>query len=79
MSLVLAIIANIALLFNMARRLPFSIAQPITIIGWYISAFLLVGLIVAASYAPSMQLSHELDVALTQVKNHSHLLEFALV
>ena len=28
---------------NMARRLPFPIAQPITILGWYISSFLLVG------------------------------------
>ena len=51
----------------MARRLPFAIAQPITIIGWYISAFLLIGLIVAASYSPAMQLAPDLDVALTQV------------
>ena len=27
----------------MTRRLPFSIAQPITIIGWYLSSFLLIG------------------------------------
>lgn len=27
----------------MARRLPFPIAQPITIIGWYLSSFLLIG------------------------------------
>ncbi|MCJ1386671.1 Potassium channel [Xylographa soralifera] len=32
-SLVIALIANMSLLFNMARRLPFSIAQPITIVG----------------------------------------------
>ena len=31
----------------MARRLSFSIAQPITIIGWYLSSFLLVGDIAA--------------------------------
>ena len=61
----------------MARRLPFSIAQPITIIGWYISAFLLVGLVVAASYAPGMQLSPDLDVALAQVQYHNHLPEVA--
>ena len=41
------------------------------------SAFILVGLIVAASYAPSMQLSYELDVALTQVQDPNHLLEVA--
>ena len=46
-SLGIAIIANLALLFNMARRLPFAIAQPITIIGWYISSFILIGLIAA--------------------------------
>ena len=49
----------------MARRLSFSIAQPITIIGWYISSFLLIGLIVAASYAPSMQLPPEQNPRLT--------------
>ena len=65
LSLILALIANIALLFNMARRIPFFIAQPITIIGWYISSFLLIGLIVAASYAPSMQLPPESNPALT--------------
>ena len=65
LSLALALIANMALLFNMARRLPFSIAQPITIIGWYLSSFLLIGLVVAASYAPSMQLPPESNPALT--------------
>ena len=29
----------------MARRLSFSIAQPITIIGWYLSSFILIGLV----------------------------------
>lgn len=41
-SLGLAIIANMSLLLNMARRLSFSIAQPITIIGWYLSSVLLI-------------------------------------
>ena len=41
-SLGLAIIANFSLLLNMARRLSFSIAQPITIIGWYLSSILLI-------------------------------------
>ena len=50
LSLAFAIVANIALLFNMARRLSFQVAQPITIIGWYISGFLLVGLVAATSY-----------------------------
>lgn len=44
-SLVLALIANFALLLNMARRLSFSIAQPVTIIGWYMSSFILIGLV----------------------------------
>ena len=45
MSLVLALIANFALLLNMARRLSFSIAQPITIIGWFIASILLIALV----------------------------------
>jgi potassium channel subfamily K, other eukaryote len=32
--LVLAVVSNIFLLLNMARRVRFSIAQPITIAGW---------------------------------------------
>jgi potassium channel subfamily K len=32
--LALALISNLFLLLNMARRVRFSIAQPITIIGW---------------------------------------------
>lgn len=34
-------IANVFLLFNFARRVPYSIAQPLTIILWYLSAILL--------------------------------------
>ena len=41
-SLGLAIIANFSLLLNMARRLSFPIAQPITILGWYLSSILLI-------------------------------------
>jgi len=49
-SLVFALIANLALLLNMARRLSFSKAQPITIIGWYIASVLLISLVAAAVY-----------------------------
>ncbi|KAL9027018.1 MAG: hypothetical protein Q9196_004404 [Gyalolechia fulgens] len=62
-SLVLALVANIALLLNMARRLSFSIAQPITIVGWFISSLLLIALVFAATYG--MELPGE-DRALTQ-------------
>ena len=48
-SLIFAVAANIALLFNMARRLPFHIAQPITIVGWYVASFFLIGLLGAAT------------------------------
>ncbi|PGH03671.1 hypothetical protein GX51_03935 [Blastomyces parvus] len=37
-----ALVSNFSLLLNMARRLPFPIAQPITIGGWYISSSLLI-------------------------------------
>ncbi|KAF9523134.1 hypothetical protein CPB83DRAFT_887111 [Crepidotus variabilis] len=40
-SLGFAIIANLVLLFNFARRIRYAIAQPITITLWYISAILL--------------------------------------
>ena len=49
-SLIFALIANLALLLNMARRLSFSKAQPITIIGWYIASVLLISLVAAAVY-----------------------------
>jgi potassium channel subfamily K len=48
-SLVLALAANIALLLNMARRLSFAIAQSVTIIGWLLSAFLLIALVAVAN------------------------------
>ena len=65
-SLALALIANLALLFNMARRLPFKIAQPITIIGWYTSSFLLIALIAATTY--DWPLPPGEDRALTSVR-----------
>ncbi|KAI0849761.1 voltage-gated potassium channel [Daldinia vernicosa] len=47
--LALAIVANMFLLLNMTRRVRFSIAQPITIVGWYISAICLIALCATAS------------------------------
>lgn len=47
-SLAIAIIANLALLANNFGRLPFRFAQPITILGWYISSLMLIGLVAAA-------------------------------
>ncbi|KAK8121062.1 ion channel protein [Apiospora kogelbergensis] len=47
--LAIAIISNMFLLLNMAKRVRFSVAQPITIVGWYISAILLVALTSTAS------------------------------
>ena len=49
----------------MARRIPFPIAQPITIIGWYVSGFILIGL-AASVHAPSMQLPASDTIVLTQ-------------
>ncbi len=42
--LAIAVIANLFLLLNMTKRVRFSIAQPITITGWYMSAISLVAL-----------------------------------
>jgi len=47
--LVIALTSNLFLLMNMARRVRFSIAQPVTIIGWYISSIALIGLTACAS------------------------------
>src|SRR5436190_23817741 len=62
-SLVFALVANMSLLLNMAHRLSFSVAQPITIIGWYISSFLL---IVLVALAPPILQRPRADVAFTQ-------------
>jgi potassium channel subfamily K len=45
-SLVFALIANLALSLNMARRIRFEIAQPIIIIGWYVSSALLISILI---------------------------------
>ncbi|KAJ4306029.1 hypothetical protein N0V88_000824 [Collariella sp. IMI 366227] len=47
--LALALFANMALLLNMTRRLSFSIAQPVTIVGWYISSLALIALAATAA------------------------------
>ena len=47
-SFVVAIIANFFLLANNFGRIPFKIAQPATIIGWYVASFMLIGLVAAA-------------------------------
>ncbi|KAJ5594373.1 uncharacterized protein N7459_000581, partial [Penicillium hispanicum] len=46
-SLVLALIANLALSLNMARRIRFEFAQPVIIIGWYVSSALMMGILIA--------------------------------
>ncbi|KAI2786494.1 hypothetical protein POX_g08880 [Penicillium oxalicum] len=46
-SLCFALVANLALSLNMARRIRFRIAQPIIIVGWYISSLLLLGDLIA--------------------------------
>ncbi|KAL1648335.1 hypothetical protein SLS58_002088 [Diplodia intermedia] len=48
-SLVCALTANLALLLNMARRLKFNVAQPITIGGFALAATLLIALVAVAS------------------------------
>lgn len=62
--LAIALISNLFLLLNMARRVRFSIAQPVTIIGWYISSFALVGLTATAS--GPLKLTSPPDHALSQ-------------
>ncbi|KAF9698917.1 hypothetical protein EKO04_002873 [Ascochyta lentis] len=48
-SLVFALAANLFLLLNMARRVSFAVAQPITLIGFYTASFLLMALVGVAS------------------------------
>jgi potassium channel subfamily K, other eukaryote len=63
-SLAFAVTANISLLLNMARRLSFSTAQPITILGFWTASILLIALIAVASHgfhAPGVE-----NQALTQ-------------
>ncbi|OAA51116.1 Ion transport 2 [Beauveria brongniartii RCEF 3172] len=47
--LAMALVSNVFLLLNMARRVKFTLAQPITIVGWYISSFCLISLCATAS------------------------------
>ncbi|EFX01171.1 potassium channel [Grosmannia clavigera kw1407] len=42
--LAIAVAANMSLLLNMARRIRFAVAQPVTMVGWSISALTLVAL-----------------------------------
>lgn len=63
-SLVFAIVSNLSLLLNMARRLSFPIAQPITIVGWYIASVLLIALVSTAS--ASLELAPGQSRALTE-------------
>lgn len=48
-SLAFALIANLSLLLNMAKRVRFEIAQPITILGFWMASVLLIGLLAVAS------------------------------
>ncbi|KAK3900765.1 hypothetical protein C8A05DRAFT_16968, partial [Staphylotrichum tortipilum] len=47
--LAVALLANLALFLNMTRRLSFTIAQPVTMAGWYLSAFALIALLATAA------------------------------
>lgn len=62
--LVLALGANATLLLNMTRRLRFSIAQPITIIGWYVSSISLISL--TATAAGPLVLQPQIDYIWSQ-------------
>ncbi|KAI0022860.1 hypothetical protein F4780DRAFT_731927 [Xylariomycetidae sp. FL0641] len=46
--LFIALIANVFLLLNMTKKVRFSVAQPITIVGWYISSICLIALCATA-------------------------------
>lgn len=63
-SLALALVANFALLLNMARRLSFSIAQTLTIAGWYLASILLIALVAVTSHG--LKLAPGQERALTQ-------------
>lgn len=55
-SLFFAVVANGALLLNMSRRLRFKIAQPISVIGFFLAGILLVADIVAMVASPTYHL-----------------------
>ncbi|PWW77506.1 hypothetical protein C7212DRAFT_356929 [Tuber magnatum] len=46
-SLTFALVANVCLLLTFARRIRYQLSQPIVIIFWYISSFLLIALVAA--------------------------------
>lgn len=64
-SLALALIANLSLLLNMAKRVRFVIAQPITIAGFWLASILLIALLAYASTDNFKEPGVE-DQALTQ-------------
>ncbi|OAA56030.1 Ion transport 2 [Cordyceps fumosorosea ARSEF 2679] len=64
--LVMAFVSNIFLLLNMARRVKFTVAQPITIIGWYISSFCLIALCATASGPLKQGLDKSVELVLSQ-------------
>lgn len=61
-----ALIANLTLLLNMARRLSFRVAQPITIWGFWIASICLIALIAEASNHQKFHEPGVEDQALTQ-------------
>ncbi|TPX14644.1 uncharacterized protein E0L32_005336 [Thyridium curvatum] len=62
--LAMALIANLFLLLNMTRRIRFTIAQPVTIVGWYLSAILLIALLCTA--VGPLQLYPEIEYVWSQ-------------
>ncbi|KAJ9660957.1 hypothetical protein H2201_006685 [Coniosporium apollinis] len=64
-SLICALVANAALLLNMARRISFAIAQPITIVGWLVSSLLLIALVSVAN-TPVFRIEPRSEHVLTQ-------------
>ncbi|KAF2207355.1 hypothetical protein CERZMDRAFT_115217 [Cercospora zeae-maydis SCOH1-5] len=67
-SLVSALIGNVALLLNMAQRMEFSTAQPITIGGFILAGMLLIGDVIALTSSPAYFLS---DPVARQSGNHA--------
>ncbi|QKX54646.1 uncharacterized protein TRUGW13939_01734 [Talaromyces rugulosus] len=50
-SLAAALVANFCLLMTMTKRMPFNIAQPIVIVGWYLSSVLLAVVLITTLYS----------------------------
>ncbi|CAK7272448.1 hypothetical protein SEPCBS119000_005130 [Sporothrix epigloea] len=64
--LVIALVSNMFLLLNMARRVRFSVAQPITMVGWYFSALALIALTSTASGPLQDNISSEKNLVWSQ-------------